>query len=74
MRVRKEGVDVYNLKQYMKLGGPVMTIVDVNAGRQTLKFSLKNYAMLKTGSTFLLIEALDKITGEKDVYSRLIEL
>jgi hypothetical protein len=121
VRVRKEGVDVYNLKQYMNLGGPVMTIVDVQAGRQTLKFSLKNYAMLKTGkglqgtaevsvtifdgqfnkafaegkaldlvkdeihialnlgrlkpgSYFLLIEALDKITGEKDVYSRLIEL
>ncbi len=121
VRVRKEGVDVYNLKQYMKLGSPVMTIADVNAGRQTLRFSLKNYAMVKTGkglqgaaavsvtifdgqfntafaegktldlvkdeihialnlgrlkpgSYFLLIEALDKITGEKDLYSRLIEL
>jgi hypothetical protein len=121
VKVRQEGAQVYNLKQYMKRGGPVMTISDVSGGRKVLKFTLKNYAMvgaekgrrgigevgitlyddksqkafsegkvldfvkdeihitlnldrLKAGSYFLIIDALDKIANEKDVYSGVIEL
>jgi len=121
VKVRREGAKVYNLKQLLKLGSPAVKITDVQAGRKTLKFCLKNYTMIKTekgaqgivevsvmvfddrsekafseakvmdivkeeihitinldilkqGPYFLIIDALDKITGEKDVYSSIIDL
>jgi hypothetical protein len=121
VRVRQEGSKVYNLKQYSKLGGPVITIADVDAVHQTLKFVLEKYIIantekgkrgivevhvtlfdeqsnmvfsegrvldsvkdkihatlnldkLKPGPYLLILDALDKLTNEKDVYTRIIEL
>jgi len=121
VKVRPEGAKVYSLKQYTRLEGPVVTISDVSAARKTMRFTLKNYAMmnsdkgergvaevhitlfndqsniafsegkvlelvsseshinlnfsqLKPGFYFLIIDVLDKITNEKDVFSGMIEL
>jgi hypothetical protein len=121
VKVHREGARVYSLKQYIKSEGPIIAIADVRAGRKTLRFTLKNYALtntekgergaaevrvtlfddqsnaafserkildmvrsesqitlnlsqLKPGAYFLIIDVLDKITNEKDVYSGSIKL
>ncbi len=121
VKVKKEGADVFSLKQYLALGQVLITISDFGAGLKNIKFTLKNYArisskgkmlgaadvkitifdgeskrafsegkildllkdethislnfsMLKSGPHFIIIEAYDRLTGGKDVYSSMIEL
>ena len=121
VRIHQPGVKVYNLKEYINLTSPIITISDVVARAKSLKFRIKNYAKLagekgklgnaevrvtlydaqsniafsegnnldlikdelnislnlgklQAGAYFLIIEATDKISNEKDVYSGMIEL
>lgn len=48
VKVRAEGARVFSLKHLQKLDQPAITIADVQAGAGLLKFSLKNYTMIKT--------------------------
>jgi hypothetical protein len=121
VRVKKEGADVFSLKEYLVPGQVLITISDFGAGQKNVRFSLKNCArtssegkmrgaadvkiviyddkskqvfsegktlellkdethislnfnMLKSGPHFIIIEAYDRFTGGKDVYSSMIEL
>jgi len=121
VKVKKEGVDVISLKQYVAKGQTLITITDFQSGSKRIKFSLKNYTrvsaegklhgtadvriiifddkstqvfsegktldlikdettislnfnQLKTGSYFIIIDAYDRLTSGKDVYSGAIRL
>jgi hypothetical protein len=121
VKVKKEGVDVISLKQFIAKAQPMITIADFQSGSKRIKFSLKNYAQIstegklhgtadvrivifddksaqvfsegktldlikdettislnfnqfKSGSYFIIIDAYDRLTSGKDVYSGAIRL
>ncbi len=121
VKVKREGVDIVSLKQFLAKAQPVITIADFKAGDKNVKFSLKSYArvssegklhgaadvkivifddkseqvfsdgktldllkeethislnfnMLKSGSYFIIVDAYDRVSGGKDVYSSAIKL
>jgi hypothetical protein len=120
VKVRREGVDVISLKNYVEPVIP-MTISDLRAGGQAISFSLVHYQMtsingrwrglaevkitlfddqsskvfeegkaldlvqketqislrfprLKPGQYFIIIQAVDKVANQTDVYSGMIKL
>jgi hypothetical protein len=48
VKVKKEGVDVISLKQYIAKAPPTISIADFQSGSKKIKFSLKNYARVST--------------------------
>jgi hypothetical protein len=121
VKVRREGVDVISLKQFLAREQSLIMIADFKAGQKNINFNLKNYARinaegkfhgtadvkivlfddksdqafsdgktldllkeethislnfshLKSGFYFIIIDAYDRITGGKDVYSSAIRL
>jgi hypothetical protein len=121
VKVKREGVDVVSMKQFVAADKPKIVITDFEAGERAVKFSLRNYAradkdgqalglgavkivifndksehvfadakalelveetatislefpQLGPGPCFIIIEALDAVTGGKDVYSTAIRL
>jgi hypothetical protein len=120
VKVRREGVDIISLKNYVEPVVP-MTIADLQAGGQAISFSLVHYQMtsingrwrglaevkitlfddrskkvfeegkaldlvqketqislrfpqLKPGNYFIIIQAVDKVANQTDVYSGMITL
>jgi hypothetical protein len=49
VKVRQEGVEVISLKRYVAEERPLITIADFSAGRQSIRFVLKNYARAESG-------------------------
>jgi VWFA-related protein len=121
VKVRRQGVEVVSMKQYVAADKPLIVIADFEAGEKAVKFGLRNYArvekdgrtiglgavkivifndkseqvftdgktlelvedkttisldfpQLESGSYFIIIEALDAVTGGKDVFSSAIRL
>jgi len=48
VKVKKEGVDVISLKQFIAKAQPMITIADFQSGSKRIKFGLKNYARVST--------------------------
>ncbi len=116
VKVKKKGVDVIHLKQFLQEKVPPIAIAQFESGRKTIKFSLINYQrlkmenklsgiaqvkitlfdkdsnkvfedakvlqlikdqthisipfnQLKSGSYFIIIQVVDKITNSVDVFS-----
>jgi VWFA-related protein len=49
IKVKRQGVDVVSLKQYVAAGRALISIADFKAGQKAIKFGLKNYARIETG-------------------------
>jgi VWFA-related protein len=49
VKVKRQGVDVVSLKQYVAPGSTLISIADFKAGQKAIKFGLKNYARITKG-------------------------